>query len=213
MDGLAPLPDVSSIVRLGATLQGRRQAIRESLAAAEKACQELNDESEGLEKLGVLFRSLMDAEITTSAKMVERLQTEGLQAVFDDLQLAVEADISVKRGKVSLDLITKQQQPQGEVSGAALDSFGGSVAAVQSVLLRVILVFRRGLRPLIILDESLPAFDGNYVGNMALFLRKICKQMGIDCLLVTHNPAVVEAADVSYRINRRGGRARFERIR
>jgi len=210
---LAPVPAVATVARAAAALQGRRQAATEALAAAELACQALADEAEDLEKLAALFRGLMDAEISSSAEMIEKLQTEGLQAVFDDMALSVEAAVSVKRGKVSVDLTTKQQHPKGVVGGGVLESFGGSVAAVQSVLMRVILVFRRGLRPIILLDESLPAFDNNYIGNMAVFLRKLCKEMGITLLLVTHNPALVEAADISYLIERKAGRATFERVR
>lgn len=180
---------------------------------AKQACAKLEQEAEVLEKLAHLFRELMDAEITASAQTVQTLLTKGLQTVFDDMRLEVQAQVSVKRGKVSVDLVTKQDHPKGVVDGSVLESFGGSVASVQSVLMRIILIFRRGLYPIMLLDESLPAFDGNYVGNMAAFLRRVCHKMGVTCLLVTHNPALVEQADTSYRIHRRAGKARFEKVR
>ena len=213
MDELAPVPSTAAISRDLALLMGQRQAVQRSLDSAIQACNAAVVEDENLGKLSVLFRALMDAEISEAAQMVERLQTEGLRAVFDDISLSVQAQVNVKRGKVSIDLVTTQTHLKGEVSGSALDSFGGSVATVQSVLLRVILIFRRELRPIMLLDESLPAIDGHYLLNMAAFMRKLCKQMGIECLLVTHNPALVEAADRSYQIHRRGGKARFERLK
>jgi ABC-type lipoprotein export system ATPase subunit len=63
------------------------------------------------------------------------------------------------------------------------------------------------------LDESLPAFDERYVLNMAAFLKTLCRKMGVDILLVTHNPALVDAADRAYRIRRDKGSASFQRIR
>ena len=83
---------------------------------------------------------------------------------------------------------------------------------MQSILLRIIIILRRGLRPVLLLDESLPAFDGNYVSNMGHFLSVLCQRLGMDILLVTHNPALVESADKGYRIIRKNGEARFEEI-
>jgi len=81
------------------------------------------------------------------------------------------------------------------------------------VLLRTIVIVRRGLRPIMFLDESLPAFDVNYVNNMGAFLRSLCAKLNMDILLVSHNPAMVEAADRAYRIVNVEGRATFKKLR
>ena len=69
---------------------------------------------------------------------------------------------------------------------------------------------RRGLRPVLLLDESLPAFDANYVTNMGSFLSTLCKRLNVDILLVSHNSAMVDAADKAYRIVKKDGHAKFE---
>ncbi|MBV6342951.1 hypothetical protein HWQ67_15320 [Candidatus Magnetobacterium casensis] len=164
--------------------------------------------------MATLLRGLIDREVTLSVQAIERLQTEGLQAVFPDQHLAVKSVVDVQRGKVSVDLVTVQTRGDGVViEGGGNDSFGGAVTTLQSVLLRILIILRRGLRPVLILDETLPALDGNYVVNVGKFLRLISKQLGIDILLVTHNPVLVEAADRAYRIVRRDGVARFEETR
>jgi ABC-type thiamine transport system ATPase subunit len=98
-------------------------------------------------------------------------------------------------------------------SGLSREAYGGAVTTVQSVLLRIIVLLKRGLRPILIMDESLPAFDSTYVDNMGLFLKTICARLGIDILLVSHNPAMVEAADRAYRIQKINGAAVFRKIR
>jgi ABC-type sulfate/molybdate transport systems ATPase subunit len=65
----------------------------------------------------------------------------------------------------------------------------------------------------LVLDETLPAFDANYVQNMGVFLSRLCARLKMDILLVAHNPAFVDAADHAYKISKRGGAARFEKIR
>ena len=111
-----------------------------------------------------------------------------------------------------MDLITSHINEEGlEVKGTTSESFGGAIATVQSILMRVIVMLRRGLKPVLLLDESLPAFDDNYVVNMGKFLSLICKRLGLDILLVTHNHALVESADHAYRISKVNGKAVFSK--
>ena len=195
-------------------INGRRAVVQSSLRTVESEIKLLEQEEDLLNLVSAMFRSLIDQEVADGVKAVETLQTEGLQAVFDDQDLSVRASIEESRGKVSVELITVHTKPDGTtVEGLAKDDFGGSVLTVQSVLLRVIIMLRRGLRPLLLLDESLPAFDANYISNMGSFLSELCSRLGIDILMVTHNPALFDAADRSYRIVRKGGSSTFERVR
>lgn len=197
-----------------AKLLGRRDAARDSLEAARVASTILAEKVDLLDLVSVLIRTLIDAEITEGVKAIETLQTEGVRAVFDDQEIQVRADVEVLRGKVNVSLVTVQKKENGDViEGVSLEGFGGAVSTVQSVLLRLALIFRRGLRPVLFLDESLPAFDERYVLNMAAFLKTLCARMGVDILLVTHNPVLVEQADRAYRIRREHGHSSFHKIR
>lgn len=195
-------------------LRGRRDAAATRLARVRDEVVRLEGEEEVADLSGGVLRTLIDDEVTLSVKAVEDLLTDGLRAVFEDQDLSVRAEVDVQRGKVSVDLVTVQRQADGTVTeGLSREAFGGAVTTVQSVLLRTIVIVRRGLRPVMFLDESLPAFDANYVGNMGAFLRSLCAKLGLDILLVSHNPAMVEAADRAYRIIKTDGRATFRRLR
>jgi ABC-type dipeptide/oligopeptide/nickel transport system ATPase subunit len=192
----------------------RRDAAVATLSDARIAARDLQERVDLLDLVANLLRSLIDQEITEGVKAIETLQSEGVQAVFDDQNINVRAEIDVSRGKVNVALVTSQVKEDGTViEGVSLEGFGGAVSTVQSVLLRLALIVRRGLRPVLFLDESLPAFDERYVLNMAAFLKTLCRKMGVDILLVTHNPALVEAADRAYRIKRDRGFSTFQRIR
>lgn len=208
------LPTITDLRSRAAKVQGRRDAVQASLDAVTGEISSLEDDEELLTLVSALFRNLIDQEVTEGVKAVEFLQTEGLQAVFDDQDISVKSSIEESRGKVSVELITVQKKANGDtIEGVAKDDFGGSVLTVQSVLLRVIIMLRRGLRPLLLLDESLPAFDANYITNMGNFLSELCRRLNIDILMVTHNPALFDAADRSYRIVRKNGVSKFERVR
>lgn len=192
-------------------LKGLREAAEHRLSQTQKDIRALQTEAELLDAVQAVLRTLIDKEVTAGVQAVETLLTEGLQTVFHDQKLSVESEVSLNRGKVSVDLTTVYERPDGTlIKGVPNDSFGGSVATVQSVLLRILVMRRRGLRPLLLLDETLPAFDSTYVGNMGEFLQLVCSRLGVDVLLVTHNPALVEAADKAYRIVRTQNGARFE---
>lgn len=194
-------------------LKGRRQEVRRSLSEARDSVRHLSNEMDLLARVTEFLRTLIDLEITEGVKSIESLQTEGVRAVFQDQDITVRGEIEVSRGKVTVNLITTQQKENGDViEGESLDGFGGAVSTVQSILLRLALIFRRGLRPVLFLDETLPAFDDKYVHNMATFLKVLCKRLGVDILLVTHNQALVDAADHAYVIRRERGHSIVRKV-
>ena len=196
-----------------ARAEALQEAAEKRLKDTEKLILSLEAEDEVLDRVADLFRTLIDREVVDNAKTVESLLTEGLQAIFDDLDLSVRTEIDVQRGKVAVDLITVQKEPDGTTTeGGSIDAYGGSVATVQSVLLRIVVINRRGLRPLLLLDESLGAVAEHYVPRVGQFLSLLADRMGLDVLAVSHNPALVEAANTAYRIQKKDGKAAFRKI-
>jgi len=195
-------------------LQGRRDAIVSRLSSVEAEILRLSVEEEVLDRVCSLFRLLIDREVVDNAQMAERLLSEGLKTIFDDLDLRVRSEVDIQRGKVSVDLFTVQVQPNGVTTEASsTDAFGGSVSVIQSILLRVVVLMRRGMRPVLLLDESLAAVAEQYVPRVGLFLSELSKRLGLDVLVVTHNPTLVEASDRAYRIRKDSGEAVFTEVR
>lgn len=210
------LPDAALLEDLRSDLF-RVEALRDSatrrLGELEAKVAELEREESILDRVCDLFRLLIDQEVVENAKTAQDLLTEGLKAVFDDLDLSVRADVDIHRGRVSVDLLTVQKQADGSTTeGSPTDAYGGSVATVQSVLLRIVVVTRRGLKPLLILDESLGAVAERYVPRVGQFLSLLCSRMGLDVLAVSHNPVLVEAANSAYRIRKKDGAAGLTKL-
>ena len=196
---------------------GLRDGLRARLSETQASIGRLREEADLLDRVSELFRLLIDTEVTIGIQAVEKLQTEGLRSVFDDQDLSVRSVVDIQRGKVSVDLITVQRQgsgpvpsdPDGDIEGASNDAFGGAVSTVESVLLRVAIILRRGLRMFMWLDETLPAFDSQYVVNMGRFLSVLCKRLHMDILCVTHNHLLADAADKRYHVAGSNGVVRF----
>ncbi len=204
---------LSKIKQDYAKLVGRKENLESQIQSTNASIQSLSNEIETLDLVGEVFRQLVDAEVTSSVKAVEELLTEALRAVFTDQDLRVTTNITMNRGKVSVELLTIQDHGGGlVVEGSSSDGFGGAVTTVQSIILRIFVTLKREMRPLLLLDESLPAFDITYVHNMGQFLSTLCSRLGIDILLVTHNQALVDASDKAYLIEKKKGEAKFRAV-
>lgn len=214
MSNLSPIPSSKHLRSVADRVLGKRDGVQTRFTEMTQKIKGLEADEEMLQLVSNVIRSLIDSEINDSVQAVEKLQSEGLRTVFDDQDLSVSASVETQRGKISVELLTSQKLADGTViEGLSNDAFGGAITTVQSVLMRIIVILRRDMRPLLLLDESLPAFDANYVSNMADFLRALSERLGLDILLVSHNQSLVEGAHKAYQIKKVGGAAKFEVVR
>ena len=102
MEALAPAPSFPSLVELEADLlrvQVRREEATIRFNSAEKEVLRLEGEQEILDRVSDLFRALIDREVVENATTAQDLLTEGLRAVFDDLDLSVRASVDITSGE------------------------------------------------------------------------------------------------------------------
>lgn len=210
---LPPLPDLTPARALANRALGLREALDKQIDDNRRRIRELEHEDELLDLVANLIRQLIDTEVTDGVKAVERLQSEGLREIFHDQELSVRAEVEESRGKISVTLLTNQRRKDGSVvEGVSDQSFGGSVMTMQSILMRITVIYRRKMRPLLLLDETLVAVANRYVDRAARFLSTLCKRLGLDVLLITHDEAIVSAAHRAYQVTYQNDRAKFREI-
>lgn len=141
-----------------------------------------------------LYKHLLDKYVHRYAESFSEIVTEGLQSIFYDQDLEFDVVVDQKHGKVWVDFETVQQGHRGQ----SLESFGGGVSSVQSLLLRLLVLLKKKLARYLILDESLGALSEEYVENAGQFIKKMCRELDVNVLLITHNKAFLEHADNSY---------------
>lgn len=205
---------LQTIQRSLASLQGQRRSCVRSYDLCLREISSLEEEETTLLLVLRLFQKIIDQEIKSGAEIVQKLQTEGLRSVFPDQDIQVRADVSLLRGKVSINLSTVQTHEGGEiVEGDASSNFGGSILSIQSFLLRVLVSKKHGLRPFFLFDETLVAFDPDHLQRMAQFIKALCKEMGLSILMATHNRDVLpEVADCIYKAVNVGGKTTYVRV-
>lgn len=145
-----------------------------------------------------LIQRLINIEVEESVELIKQLETDAMQSVFPDQKLSVETLVKIDRNKIAVDILTLHDKEGKIIQGKATELFGGAVATVQSLILRIITIKQNGLRPILLLDETLPALDERYVHNMAALLKTLSELMQVDILLVTHNPIFSDYAHKKY---------------
>lgn len=192
---------VATVSKRSAQLVALRDQLADDLGRKEAEVVDLSGQIDRLAKVVALFRLLMDQLVAKQVQVIEGMVTEGLQSIFSDLDLRLEADIGVKYNKVSIEFFFRRGDKDSPLShrGKPLDSFGGGPSSVASLTLRVLTMLRLKLWPFLALDETLGAVSDEYTENAARFLKSLAKEMGLDVLFVTHKPAYLEHSDRAYR--------------
>ena len=163
---------------------------------------------------GLILDQLAEDEVQRGVATYASLLEEGLRAIFPEQQVGLKPEVTKLRGKVAVKLKTTFKGQDGiEVESDEIDAFGGAVTTIQSLLLRISLILKRDLRPLLILDETFPAVDGDRVEILVNFLKVLCERLGMDILCITHDQSIAEGADIGYRIAPSSEGAKLKRIK
>lgn len=142
-------------------------------------------------------RSVRDLATARVQQRLTDLATEALRVVFDDPSLSLVVRSVERRGVAEADIVLRR----GGLETDPLDGNGGGMVADISAMLRLIMVrmlTRRGLAPLLLLDEPFAALSAGHREAMADTLEAVGESLGIQIVTVTHAPEMVRG--VVYRV-------------
>lgn len=195
------------------TLKALKENTENNISKLEEQIVSLDKEMVLKQEANVLLDRISEEEVNKGIDTYVALLDEGLKAIFPEQEVGLKAEVDKIRGKISVRLKTTFKGSDGlEIESESMDAFGGAVATIQSLLLRVALILKRELRPLLILDETFAPVDENRVRLLVDFLKVLCDRLGMDILCVSHNPILTENADIAYRIKPTANGAIFEKI-
>ena len=195
------------------TLKALKENTENNISKLEEQIVSLDKEMVLKQEANVLLDRISEEEVSKGIDTYVALLDEGLKAIFPEQEVGLKAEVDKVRGKISVRLKTTFKGSDGlEIESESMDAFGGAVATIQSLLLRVALILKRELRPLLILDETFAPVDENRVRLLVDFLKVLCDRLGMDILCVSHNPILTENADIAYRIKPTANGAIFEKI-
>lgn len=156
----------------------------------------LRQEKEVLDKSEKVLKFLMDKLVQKDLSKMDALISYGLKTVYSDRDLVFKSEIIEHGKKIWIDLQTisdgKKVDPQSQ----------SSVHVIESFLLRLLCIMKLKRAKLLLLDETFSAVDVGYIENFSQLVVQLCKKLGMDVFLVTHQVGFVDYANHSYRIAR-----------
>ena len=190
-----------SVLKRAEKLRTKREILEKKKTEYELEIEVLRKDNLVLEKVEELYKFLLDKFVHRYAESFSEVVTEGLQSIFFDQDIGLDLHVTDKHGKVWVDFETVVD----EFRGQPLESFGGGVSAVQSLLLRILVLLKKDLAKYLILDESLGSLSDDYIENAGKFISELCKKTGIDVLLITHKKEFLDHCDNSYEASLKDG--------
>lgn len=194
-------------------LNSRVALLRQALSLREDKERELKGflssltaEAELVGKSEIVLQNISAKVLGQSISIIDNMVTSGLKVVFDDQKLDFRTDVRRYRGKTSVNF---ELFHEGKTA-PLLDSFGGGVLCVVGVLLRVVVIIVLNERRTLFLDESLAHLSENYHANASFLMKKLCKDLGFNILMVTQAESFVQHADLHYHGTSKGSYVEFE---
>jgi len=159
----------------------------------------LEQEELTLTTVGSVYQKMIDNCLTENKEMLKNIMMEAMLSIFSDQDIDIDVELGLDRKKVSMELLTLTKNKDGRlIRGNANESFGGSISTIQSLILRILVTLKRGLKKVIFIDEGLSALEDEYASRTGAFLKVLCKRLGIDILIVTHSTALFDEGEHRY---------------
>ena len=130
---------------------------------------------------------------------ISEIATLALDAVFDDPYELEVVFTDERRGKTECDIWLVKNDMRAE----PLTSTGHGPADITSLalLISVWSLRKPRTRPLLLLDEPMKAISPDLRQAASAMLKEISSRLGIQVIMVTHEKALVEAADKVFEIS------------
>lgn len=169
---------------------------------------DLKRDVDELTKTSLVLKHLLDILVKDEINRMAGLVTYGLKTVFKDQNLIFVPVMTKKNEKIHIELKTKNK---GVVCG--FGSFGGSVAVIESILLRILCILKKKYARLILLDEAFDAVSEDYQAATSALISELSKKLGLDVLLVTHQKGFMNNADHVLEVTESDNGINMEKIR
>lgn len=213
---------MSDLQTLASRVSHNRSRLDQASGAARSALQvvktleqqihELTGEAADLDRVAILLTSLGEEKQAQAQGTIESLVTQGLQTVFDET-LSFHIVHTTKAKNTTVDFVVRTTVDGDVIETPILEARGGGLAAVVGFLLRVVVLALSTTKSrLLVLDESFSMVSEEYLPAVAQFLREVVDQSGVQIILVTHQEALTENADVVYRFSQQAGKTKAVRL-
>ena len=168
---------------LSGVLHTRQEVVRET----SKSLAENKSNAELLEKVRVVLSHLLESTSKKDLNGMDNLVTYGLKSVYPEKGLEFKSEIVDSGKKVYIDMDTYRSGLKASKDNK------GSVTVVESLLIRILSLLKKGSAKFLLADEPFAAVGSAHINNVGTLLEELARKLEMDILLVTHNPGVSDS--------------------
>ena len=184
------LEEYNKIIEGYQDLQSRKSYLDTTLTVTEKKMEEVEMEQSLLERSTLAIQAVKPLLTQSSIKDCESLANAAIKAVFG---FESKVTYSPENQRFVMD--------QGEYVTDLANAEGGGLVTVVSFVFSVYLLVKLGKRRFLAFDEQFTQVSDAYLPNFLEFLRALCKDLGADILLISHDERVtIDDVDTLYTI-------------
>lgn len=188
-------------------LDGLYHSKKQQCEQAQTQVQALIAESDVLQKTEKVLKHLIDKLAREDLSKMDKLVTYGLKTVFPDRNIEFRSSLEERGKKIYVNLQTIYDDNVIDPDSRS------SINVIESFLLRILCLIKLKKARFLMLDETFAAVDSGYIDNVSQLISEMASKLGMDILLVTHNPAVAEYVNHSYRLVHRNNLVEIEKIK
>lgn len=189
-----------------ATKKSLKERFEKELARKTEELEETFAYIDVLEQVRILLQRTSEYAREQIKQQIEMLVTHCLQFVFGP-NLEFQIELSELRGRTNAEFYVVSLYDNISIKTKPQDARGGGVVDVISLALRIAVIQSTGVYkegPLI-LDEPAKHVSGEYIANVAQFLKQISDVFNRQIIMVTHNHYLSEIADLTYKVELKEG--------
>jgi DNA repair exonuclease SbcCD ATPase subunit len=189
----------------------RRKGVRDRVVADKEKCDEkvrhLNTRLDYIEEARTIIQTVAQLTQEELEYHISELVTLAMSAVFDE-PYALKLNFVLKRGKTEAVLTFYRD-------GAEFDPMadtGGGPVDVAAFALRVAMwnLQQPRSRNVLVLDEPFRFLSRNLQGRASAMLTEISNKLGLQIIMVSHNPELIEGAHKTFQVTLRKGVSHVE---
>ena len=183
-------------------LKGRRDQIQQQLEDTKKKLTADKEEQLRLEKAREIIRAVALKTEQQLQVQISDITTLALEAVYDD-PYSLEVEFVQRRNKTECDLYFSRDKERVDPLSAA----GGGAVNVAAFALRVAswAMQRPRSNNVLGLDEPFNNVSTDLLPRVGEMLKQVSNKLGLQIIMVTHAPELMEGADKTFVVQMRKG--------
>jgi len=188
-------------------LQGKKDLTQIDMNNLLDKSKQMTEDIEVLNEVNKFFTDGIDTKIRKVKHQIEDIINQGLTYIYKDDSIKVSVDTVFKNNKTQFTIAIKDSKVE---STNLEDSFGGGVLATVAFLFKVVVNILSKNEKFMVFDESLTFVSKHYQENLSSFIKKLCQDLDMTIVLVSHQPLLHSQADIVYEAQKEDNATNFK---